>query len=91
MVEIYRLAKNEVNYDARRFIQMVETNGGLESARRLINSATVSEGYTKLWELKRLDLTVEAMVLETEKYHSLFTKDELDICRKRLKEYKYLI
>jgi hypothetical protein len=55
----------------------------------LINSAHVSEGYTALWERKRLDLTVEAMILDNEKYQSLFTENELAICRKRLKQYDF--
>ncbi|WP_423909969.1 hypothetical protein [Candidatus Spongiihabitans sp.] len=91
MLNIYRQAKSEASYDARRFIQMVETHGGIESARRLINAATVSEGYTTLWERQHLDLTVEAMIMRTEKYHSLFTEDELDVCAQRLKDYEYQI
>ena len=68
---------------------MVVEHGGVEVAKILINSETVSEGYTALWEKGRLDLTVEAMVLETKKYHSLFTEDELQVCAKRLKDYNY--
>jgi len=68
---------------------MVVEHGGVEAEKILINSETVSEGYTALWEKGRLDLTVEAMVLETKKYHSLFTEDELQVCAKRLKDYNY--
>ena len=89
MVNIYRRANNEANYNARIFLQMVSERGGLKAAKMLINSSTVSDGYTALWEKRRLDLTVEALVFETEKYHSLFTKDELAICAKRLKDYGY--
>lgn len=42
-----------------------------------------------LWERGRLDLTVEAMILANEKYHCLFSEDELSICRKRLKQYDF--
>lgn len=62
--------------------------GGLEAAHILINSNTVSEGYTALWERGRLDLTVEAMILDNEKYHTLFSEEELAICAKRLKQYE---
>ena len=89
MCDIYRRAKRETKYNARRFIQMVERDGGLATARYLINAKNVSEGYTALWELKRLDLTVEAMILKNEKYHSLFTEDELEICAERLRQYGY--
>ena len=89
MVNIYRRANNEANYDARRFFQMVSERGGLNAAKMLINSSTVSDGYTALWEKRRLDLTVEALVSETKKYHSLFTPEELAICAKRLTDYGY--
>ena len=89
MVNIYNMALREVNYNARRFLQMVSEHGGLNTAKRLINSSTVSDGYTALWEKRRLDLTVEALVSETKKYHSLFTPEELAICARRLTDYGY--
>jgi hypothetical protein len=42
-----------------------------------------------LWERDRLDLTVEAVILEEAKWHPLFTPEEIEICRKRLKDYGY--
>jgi hypothetical protein len=46
-------------------------------------------GFTSLWERKRLDLTVEAVILEETKSHPLFTEEEIEICRKRLRGYGY--
>lgn len=89
MLDIYRKAKSEAKYNAIRFLQMVTDHGGTETAHILINSPTVSEGYTALWERGRLDLTVEAMVLENKQFHQLFSDKELAICRKRLSEYEY--
>ena len=63
----------------------------IETAQLLIHSPTVSEGYTALWERKRLDLTVEAMIHDNPKWHPLFTVDELEICKKRLTDYEYFI
>ena len=57
---------------------MLHEYRGLETARILIHSSTVSEGYSALWERKRLDLTVEAVVHDNPKWHPLFTRDELD-------------
>jgi hypothetical protein len=91
MLNIYRVAKSEAKYNAQRFLQMVVDHGGHEAARMLINASTVSEGYTALWERGRLDLTVEAMVVNTPKFHSLFTKDELQVCKSRLREYGYKV
>lgn len=87
MLDIYRKAKSEAKYTAIRFLQMVTDHGGIETAHILINSPTVSDGYTALWERGRLDLTVESMILENEKFHELFSEEELAICRERLSQY----
>jgi len=89
MLNIYERAKSEANYTASRFFHMVGERGGLEAAKYLIHSPNVSEGYTALWERKRLDLTVEALIIENHKYHELFTEEELEICKKRLLDYQY--
>ena len=62
--------------------------GGYETARTLIHSPTVSEGYTALWERGRLDLTVEAVILQHE-WRDLFSELEREIARRRLVEYGY--
>ena len=90
MLEIYRTAKREAGYNATRFLRMVSEHGGLETARILVNSDTVSDGYTALWERGRLDLSVEAMVLANEAYHQLFSEAQLEVCRQRLKEYGFM-
>jgi len=46
----------------------------------------VSNGFTTLWDRKRLDLSVEAYVLRPE-YAPLFTEEERGIARARLMEY----
>ena len=89
MMNIYHRALSQTGYKATRFQQMLFEYKGLETARILIHSDTVSDGYTALWERKRLDLTVEATIIDNEKYHSLFSEEELKICRKRLREYNY--
>lgn len=88
MLGIYKSAKRECDYNATRFLQMVVDKGGLATARYLINTPTVSDGYAALWERGRLDLTVEALVLE-DQWSSLFTDEELSIARDRLIEYGY--
>lgn len=89
MINIYHQAKSEAKYNAQRFLQMVVDHGGLEAAKMLIHSENVSDGYTALWERGRLDLTVEAMIVESPKFHSLFSDDEMKICLKRLSDYRY--
>jgi hypothetical protein len=88
MLDIYKRAKSEAGYHATRFLAMVSDRGGLETARYLLHAATISEGYTALWERGRLDLTVEAMILKPE-WHSLFSAAERKIAIERLREYQY--
>ncbi len=89
MQEVYRSGKVEARYSAPLFAEMLREHGGLETARRFIHSPDYAPGFTKLWERKRLDLTVEAVILSEPKWHSLFTPEELAICRNRLHEYGY--
>jgi hypothetical protein len=75
--------KREVNYDARRFTQMVAEIGGVEAAKRLLRGADTSAGLARLMEVRRLDLSVEAFVL-LPWYRELFTDEELAIAERRL-------
>lgn len=86
MVGVYERAKTEANYHATRFIQLVADHGGLQAARMLIMSPTPSDGFVALWEARRLDLTVEALVLD-QKWSQLFSEAELRSARQRLSEY----
>jgi hypothetical protein len=90
MLDVYRKAKKEAGYNAGYFLRMVEEVGGLEAARRLLRASAVSSGFTVLWEKGRLDLSVEAVVLQ-DRFSGLFTEEELDIARDRLAEYGYKV
>jgi hypothetical protein len=90
MHQIYVRAKRDVNYNATIFLDMLMKQGGLMTAKQLINSPTVSDGYTALYERGRLDLTVEAVVSENPQWHELFTTEEMARARKRLKDYQYV-
>ena len=83
--------KKETGYPPTLFCTMLSDKGGLQTARDLINKSKPSSGYTALWEKGRLDLTVEAQILENEneEWHDLFTRQELENCRKRLQQYDY--
>lgn len=90
MLEIYQRALKEAGYKASRFLDMLHEHRGLQTARILIHSTRVSQGYTELWERDRLDLTVEALIHDNPRWQSLFTQEELAICRKRLIDYRYI-
>ncbi len=89
MMDIYVRAKSEARFNATHYFQMLSEHRGLETARILLHSATVSEGYTALWERGRLDLTVEALIYDHPEFDSLFSEEELETARRRLQEYKY--
>jgi hypothetical protein len=86
MISIYETAKRELGYNATRFLQMISEHGGLATARQLLWSDTPSEGFTILWERGRLDLTVEARVMDAE-FASLFTDEDRERARARLEAY----
>lgn len=75
-------------YSANYLFQMVGRDGGLETARRLLRGPGGHEGLLKLRDCGCLGLSVEALVLKPE-WHDLFTDEERDIARRRLKEYGY--
>lgn len=89
MHDIYRRAVKEVGYKPSKFLDMLTKERGVATARKLIIAPTVSDGYTRLWEEQRLDLSVEAVVVDNPKWHPLFTEDELIKARKRLLKYGY--
>ena len=90
MHDIYPRALSEAGYKASIFLNMLFEHRGVETAKRLIHSSKVSDGYTALWERGRLDLTVEALISDNEKWQPLFSAEEIAICRKRLKQYEYV-
>jgi len=88
MVDIYRRVVKETGYRPTYFLQMVVETSGHEAAMHLIHAGQPSDGYTELYSRKRLDLTVEALVLQP-KWNSLFTDDDRAKARKRLEDYRF--
>ncbi len=86
MMEIYERAGREVGYWATRYLQMLRRLGGLATAKRLLHATATSDGYARLRDAGRLDLTVEAYVLR-EEYQALFTPEELNLARDRLEYF----
>ena len=87
MVRIYREA-TKFGYYPNYFLRMVAEQGGLSAAKQLLGDSRVSSGFERLWKERRLDLSVEALVL-LEPWNSLFTDAELAVARHRLDELGY--
>ncbi|WP_342551079.1 EVE domain-containing protein [Lysinibacillus sp. FSL M8-0216] len=89
MLKIYDESK-EIGYTPSKFRQMVANEGGLNTAKKLINSKQLSDGFAELAHLNRLDLTVEALVLKKEN-RILFTESELEKARERLTQLGFFL
>lgn len=89
MYAIYTRAKMECDYPATRFHQMLGEYGGVATAKRLLNDAKLHDGFTRLWECGRLDLTVEAVIWDNPRWHSLFNEGEPQTAQNRLDELGY--
>lgn len=86
MLDVYASAMREVGYPARRFLAMVRGRGGLEAARTLLAKPGVSEGFRRLAEGGKFELTMEYQVL-TPVFAPLFTEEERRTARTRLLEH----
>jgi hypothetical protein len=69
------------------FHDMLESQGGLETAHRLLrpDADFFSYGFQRLCELKKADLTMEAMILRLDYADQLFTAAEIQTAGERLK------
>lgn len=90
MFDVYRRAKDEAGYNATIFLGMLTEKHGLPTAKYLINAPKPSDGYANLFERGRLDLTVEALVVESLRWRALFTDAEIAKADKRLRDYQYV-
>lgn len=74
-----------------RFMQMYNryNNNFVTVANVLaLDRSYITEGILRLWKMKKLNLTVEALVVDP-KYRSLFSKKVIDICKSKLKKLGY--
>jgi hypothetical protein len=88
MVDLYARAKKELGYVGARYLQMTMDRGAVEAAKALLGSPHAQDGLTRLWEERRLDLSLEALVIK-EPWRQLFTRSELEEAERRLREMGY--
>lgn len=89
LLTAYLRAKTEAKYNATVFYRMLDQHKGVDTAKRLINSPNQSDGYTALYLRNRLDLTVEAIVVDNPRWHSLFDSEDLEKAKERLRANRY--
>jgi len=78
----------EFGYNPTYWLRMVADHGGVGAAKLLLKGSRASDGFTRLWEEGRLDLSVEFYIL-VPKYSDLFTSDERAEARRRLELYEF--
>jgi hypothetical protein len=84
MIAIYQHVGRETGYWARRYLQRVRRVGGLQAAKDWLKpKSSPTSGLQKLVEINRLELSLEALVLQ-QPWSSLFTTEELNVAQKRL-------
>ena len=88
MMNVYRSAKNECDYNATYFLNMLYEHRSVETAHRLLGGAAPQYGFAKLSECGRLDITVECLVLNP-RFQGLFEDHELETARRRLRQYGF--
>ena len=79
---------SRLGYRPTYFLGMVESLGGVGAAKRLLSTPVAQPGLARLWELGRLDISAEALVL-SKRWRELFTDAERQEARERLRAYGY--
>lgn len=99
MLDVFRLAGEATRrtrsdgttargYWASYFLRGVRNHGGPDYAHQLLRKEGTTDGFQRLKEEGRLDLTMEALVLRPE-YADLFTDEERRVASHRLAEAGY--
>jgi hypothetical protein len=70
------------------FHRDVANDGGVTTVKKLLKKDGTSDGFTTLWELGRLDMSVEAFVL-LPWYEVLFDDNERQVARTRLEAHRF--
>jgi hypothetical protein len=81
-------ALKKKGYSPILFLEMVHETNGRDAAKRLLRDARASDGFTTLWEMHMLEMSVEAMAL-LPWYSPLFDPEELANAQKRLIDYGF--
>lgn len=88
MIAMYRRAGEETGYWGRRFLQSIKKNGGLATAKRMLQPRTPNQraGLDALIEAGKPELTLEALVQQPH-FAPLFTAAELQEARSRVGDF----
>ena len=80
--------QSECNHNPTRRREMIDNHGGQETANKLLAPGGEYWGFQNLIRLRRLDLSVECLVLQ-QAFQSLFSAAPLETARQRLRDNGY--
>jgi hypothetical protein len=84
----YETAMRELNYSASIYYNMIQKQGGVQTVQKLLGKSGGTYGLEKLKTEGRLDLSMEAKMLDP-RFRSLFTQEELATARRVLLDLGY--
>ena len=83
LLSLFKRTGRATGYWPRYFLRSLRRHGGLAVARKLLQPGPVGDGFNRLIEVHRVNLSVEAIAI-SDRYAGLFTKAELDEAQRRL-------
>ncbi len=87
MLRIYEETM-QFGYYPNCFLRMVVDRGGGSAAKYLLGRDKLSDGFVRLWEEQRLDVSVEALALR-DPWRALFAHEEFAEAQRRLDGARY--
>ncbi|MFY9978267.1 MAG: hypothetical protein WA252_12600 [Candidatus Sulfotelmatobacter sp.] len=78
-----------LGYSASDYLSKRRVEGPMALALRLIKDKQPSYGLRKLWAMKRLDLSIEAIVWDNPRFQALFPPKVVERCRGKLEALDY--
>lgn len=82
------IVKKKYKYNPHIILRMLNENGSVLTAKKLIPHFYDTGGFKELIDCKALEYSLEAIVLQ-KKYAELFTDEELECCKFKLREAGY--
>ena len=83
LYELYKKTCNQVYYPTTFWVALGQ-KGWLEHIKKFIHKSVNAEGIKKLIDAKDSTLAIEYIIIHNEKYHPLFTQDELNCWKETL-------
>jgi hypothetical protein len=89
MMEQFRQCWTQLRYRPTYVLQHLSEHGAIETARWVVRIQNESSGFIRLWEAQRLDLSIEALVLQP-RFAALFSVEDRRLAYEALKVHGYV-